>query len=266
MFHLRPLVLTFALLLGAGALSVPARAQEEEGHMHGPDGRHIAVAGTSGGGSASILSHHDLKITDTRQPGTDGNGVVVTGCEVHSVVYRKDDRQNAVHKEHNAFEPENGVYGSHMMYKEPGEYVIVEKITMPDKKEVTLEFPIWVPSPSGSVQEKHGISQTWYVLGALGALLLVVGAYVLGRRSGRQVAATLLVLGLLLGFPPNHIALAEEEEGHMHGPDGRHIAVAGKFGDVSVPLKAYPTADRGESAVQTRDPYRFELSIENEEL
>ena len=116
------------LLLAVLLLQTPAPpralAQEQEageaGHMHGPDGRHIAVAGSTGGGAAgvSILSHHDLKITD-------GKGAVVKGCDVHSVVHRKGDPGDVIHREHNAFEPENGVYGSHMVYREPGEYVIV---------------------------------------------------------------------------------------------------------------------------------------------
>ena len=53
----------------------------------------------------------------------------------------------------------------------------------------------------------------------------------------------------------------------MHGPDGRHIATAESMGAGSGPvLRAYPGANREESATQTRDGYTFTLSIENEEL
>ena len=50
-----------------------AAAQEEAGHMHGPDGRHIAVAETFGTAAGKqILSHHDLMSLDTRLPGAEG--------------------------------------------------------------------------------------------------------------------------------------------------------------------------------------------------
>lgn len=260
-----------ALLMGALLFALPATGQDEgeAGHMHGPDGRHIAVASTFGASTGkSILSHHDLRITDTRKPGEDGEGEVVLGCDVHSVVYRKDDRQTPVHKEHNTFEPENGVYGSHMMYKEPGEYVIVENVTFPDGTKTTLEFPIWVPAPNGAVHADHGVSPLWYFVGGIGGLLLVSGAFLIGRRSGRRAAATLTTLALLVALLPPLAGNAQEEgeAGHMHGPDGRHIAVAGTFSQGAAPLKAYPSADLKDFAVQMEGNYRFRLSIENEEL
>jgi cobalt-zinc-cadmium efflux system membrane fusion protein len=260
-----------ALLIGILLSALPAMGQEEgeAGHMHGPDGRHIAVAGTFGASAGkSILSHHDLMITDTRKPGKEGTGEVVLGCDVHSVVYKKDDRQKAVHKEHNSFEPENGVYGSHMMYKEPGEYVIVEKVTFPDGTKTTLEFPIWVPAPNGAVHQERGKSPLWYVVGGVGGLLLIGGAFLVGKHSGRRGVATLTVLTLLTSLLPFPSAQAQEEgeAGHMHGPDGRHIAVAGTFSQGAVPLKAYPSSDLKDFTLKTEGNYRFRLSIENEEL
>jgi membrane fusion protein, heavy metal efflux system len=245
-----------------------AFAQEEEaGHMHGPDGRHIAVANTFGQSTGkSILSHHDLMIADTRNPGPKGEGTVVLGCDVHSAVYPKGDRSKSVHKEHNTFEPENGVYGSHMMYKTPGEYVIVENVTMPDKTKYTLEFPVFVPDPNPQ-HEDHGPSPWTKVLWGVGAILLVGGAFLLGKRSGRPTArAASALFTVCLLWPLANAFAQEEETGHMHGPDGRHIAVASTFGKTQIPLKAYPTADLKDAAVQTKDHYRFRLSIENEEM
>jgi len=257
--------LALSLLL----LGVPVLAQDEEaGHMHGPDGRHIAVASTFGPAAGkSILSHHDLMILDTRKPGKEG-GAVVEGCDVHSVVHKKGDPNAVIHKEHNSYEPENGVYGSHMMYKQPGEYEITENVTMPDGTKLTLEFPIWVPGPKPAAGKKEA-SHSPLVLGAglVGLMALVLVAYLLGRRSGRQAATGLGILFLLTGLLPLASARAQEEEtGHMHGPDGRHIAVASTFGSVPEPLRAYPTADLKDAAFQERPPYRFRLSIENEEM
>ncbi len=271
----RTITHVFALLVGAPLLLLlPARAQEEAGHMHGPDGRHIAVASTFGGqaaGQRSILSHHDLMITDLRQPGPDRNGKVVEGCDVHSVIHKKGDPKAVIHREHNTFEPENGVYGSHMMYREPGEYVIIEKVTLPDKQQVTLEFPIWVPAPQGQAEHAHH-SPWWTVLGVAAILLAILGAFLLGRRSGRRTVAMLSIVALVTGslpiVPTAHAQEDGEEAGHMHGPDGRHVAVASTFGggNAQEPLRAYPTADRQEAAVQTQGHYRFRLSIENEEM
>lgn len=247
----------------------PALAQEEEaGHMHGPDGRHIAVASTFGPAAGkSILSHHDLMILDTRKPGKEG-GAVVEGCDVHSVVHKKGDPKAIIHKEHNSYEPENGVYGSHMMYKEPGEYEITENVTLPDGTKFTLEFPIWVPGPQVTAKGKEaGLSPLVLGGGLVGLLALVLIAFLLGRRRGRQAAAGLSIVLLLAGVLPLASARAEEEEaGHMHGPDGRHLAVASTFGSAPEPLRAYPSADLKDSASQDRPPYRFRLSIENEEL
>ncbi len=254
------------------ALAPSALAQEEEaGHMHGPDGRHVAVAETFGGATGrSVLSHHDLMVTDTSKFSMKKEGAVVEGADVRSVIHRKGDPNAVVHREHNSYEPENGVYGSHMMYKEPGEYVIVESVTLPGGKKYTLEFPIWVPAPAGGAREPAGQSPLVMAGLALAVLLLLVITFLLGRRNGRQVAARLTLLALLAGLAAPTSLSAQEEEGeagHMHGPDGRHVAVAetfgGKEGD---PLKAFLGPNREVEAFQTRDRYRFRLTVENEEL
>jgi RND family efflux transporter MFP subunit len=255
------------LLCCALSLALPlfafAQNEDEESHMHGPDGRHIAVASTFGpaAGQKSILSHHDLRVADA-------NDKALLGCEVHSVIHRKGDPSAVIHREANAYEAENEVYGSHMMYKEPGEYVIVEKITFPDKTTETVAFPVWVPDPMGGATREKPASPAgpspW--LWGIGGLLAAGGAFALGRRSGRKDAATLsLILAATLVLPPA-LAQETEEESHMHGPDGRHVAVASTFGKSAVPLKAYPTPDQKESADKTVGKYRLKLSIENEEM
>jgi hypothetical protein len=227
--------------------------------MHGPDGRHITDPGAGATGGGSILSHHDLKITDTRQPGPGGEGAVVRSCQVTSVIHRKGDPKAVVHTEENVFEPENGVYGSHMSYEEPGEYVLVERIAMPDGTRHGLSFPIWVPAPDGDAPESLAPAA---IVGGVAGVLLLIGAFLLGRRSGRRAAAALLA-----GFLAPSLARAGGEgPGHMHGPDGRHITLPGAAGGGLAALRAYPTADRQAFAVQTRGPYRFRLSIENEEM
>lgn len=253
-----------------GLLAGAVAAQEEAGHVHGPDGRHIAVAETFGGASGkSILSHHDLEITDTGKFSMNrAAGAVVKGCDVHSVIRKKGDPKAVVHREHNTFEPENGVYGSHMMYREPGEYVIIENVTMPSGKKYALEFPIWVPGPAGGNEQAAGPSPLLLGIGAVVVLGLIAAAFVLGRRSGRQAAAGLSILVLTAGLACLSPARAQEEEtGHMHGPDGRHVAVAETFGSKSgSPLRAFLGPHREIEAFQTKDNYRFRLSIENEEM
>ena len=262
--------LLLALIGMALALPSDVRAQEgETGHMHGPDGRHIAVAETFGATTGkSVLSHHDLKITDTSKFSLKKDeGVLVEGCDVHSIIHKKGDPKAVAHREHNTYEPENGVYGSHMMYRDPGEYVIIENVTMPGGKKYVLEFPIWVPATSAGKPE-GAPSPLLVGLGAMGALAVIAAAYVLGRRSGRRAAAGLSSLALLIGVLPFSGAVAQEEEtGHMHGPDGRHIAVAETFGTrPGDPLKAFLGPNREIEAFQTKDNYRFRLSIENEEM
>ena len=251
----------------AGVALTKAMAQEEAGHMHGPDGRHVAVASTFGDTAGKqILSHHDLMILDTRQPGPNG-GKVVVGADVHSQVYRKGDRSEAVHREHNSYEPENGVYGSHMMYREPGEYVIVENVTMPDKTKFTCEFPIWVPNPAGTAEVQGRSSPIPYILGGIGAVLIAGLAYWFGRRSAGAAATASLLAVMAAVIPQTNARAQEDEAGHMHGPVGRHVAVASTFGGGGTkPLKAFPTLDGKESAEKKEGPYIFRLSIENEEM
>ncbi len=237
--------LLIAASLAVAALSF-AQEEDEAGHMHGPDGRHVAVANTSGPTAGKqILSHHDLRIE-----GSDGKTVL--GADVHSIIYKKGDPKAVVHREHNEYEPQNEVYGSHMMYREPGEYVLVEEVTLPDKQKLTVEFPVWVPSPAGApTEEEHAHGPNWWLV--IGGPLLAIGALYAAYRAGRRgavagAAAMILVFGSL----PLRAIAQEDEAGHMHGADGRHIAVASTFGgsEGAAPLKAYPTADLKESATK----------------
>jgi membrane fusion protein, heavy metal efflux system len=265
-----PLVLA---LLAAFVLMAPHATYaggEGPGHVHGPDGRHGPASRLpppiSRFPHPSILSHHDLKITDTSKFSVRTEGAVVEGADVHSVIHKKGDPKAVVHREHNAYEPENGVYGSHMMYREPGEYVIIENITLPGGRKYTLQFPIWVPGPPGGAG-RTGPSPLMLLLGGLAVLLFIAAAFMLGRRSGRRAAAHLSVLALITGLAPLSDAQAgDEEPGHMHGPDGRHIAIAETFGEGGPALRAFLGPNREIEAFQTRDNYRFRLFIENEEL
>lgn len=262
-------VLTAAMVCCLLAPSIARAEEDEAGHMHGPDGRHVAVAETFGEAAGkSILSHHDLRITDTSKFSLANEGAVVEGADVHSIIHKKGDPSAVVHREHNAYEADIGVYGSHMVYKEPGEYVIIENITLPGGKKYSLEFPIWVPgSPAGGAPSAGVPPALLAVIGAA-ALVLVIAAFVLGRRSGRRAAAGLSILALAAALAPSGAVRAQEEEaGHMHGPDGRHVAVAETFGsEPGQPLRAFLGPNGEIEAFQTHDNYRFRLSIENEEL
>lgn len=273
------LPLALAVLLVASAPSlIFAQEDGEAGHLHGPDGRHVAVAATFGGqaaGQKSILSHHDVRVTLADQSNAEGEGNPVQGCDIHSVIHKKGDPNAVIHREHNSYEVENGVYGSHMMYREPGEYVIVEKVTLPDKQEITVEFPIWVPDPNSGAAQKgqaEGVPPWLLALGGGITVAAVAGAFYFGRRSGRRsVAALTLMAFAATSVAPMAVRAQEEggeEAGHLHGPDGRHIAVASTFGPNSgrEPLRAYPSPEKKEFAVQTVGKYRFRLSIENEEM
>jgi cobalt-zinc-cadmium efflux system membrane fusion protein len=242
--------------------SLGALAQEEEpGHLHGPDGRHIVAPQTSGSAQTFILSHHDMRIE-----GPDGK--VIVGCKVDSTIYRKGNPEDVVHVEHNAYEPENEVYGSHMTYKEPGEYVLRQAVTLPDGKKVGVEFPVYVPSvtsPEAEDAHEHGPNYPLILGGVVGGVVLLFGAYRLGQKSGRNVVASLafLVVG---GAALAGLAQAQDEEGHLHGPDGRHLVAPDAARSAGPMLKAYPAANRGESAEKVVDGIRFVLSIENEEM
>ncbi|KAA0237397.1 MAG: efflux RND transporter periplasmic adaptor subunit [Armatimonadetes bacterium] len=244
--------------------SVGVSAQEEEpGHMHGPDGRHIVAPHASGGAQQFILSHHDMRIE-----GPDGR--VIIGCTVDSTIYKTGDPKAIVHTERNAYEPENEVYGSHMTYKEPGEYVLSQAVTLPDGKKTSFEFPVYVPAIAGGATEAehaHGPNYPLIIGGVVGGFLLLFGIYRLGQKNARVGGAALLVLAVAGGASFSQFAWAQEDEkGHMHGADGRHI-VAPDAAKASGPmLKAYPAPNQGDSAEKTVDGIKFVLSIENEEM
>lgn len=251
-------ILTFAVLLTAFA----ATAQEEPGHIHGPDGRHIVAPQASGGSQKFILSHHDMRIE-----GPDGK--IILDCKVHSTIYRKGDAKDVIHTEHNAYEPENEVYGSHMTYKEPGEYVISQAVTLPDGKKTRVDFPVYVPAAPAvatNAEHAHGPNYPLIIGGVFGTLLLLFGVYRLGQNS-RGIGAAGLAFLLVGGASLTQVAQAQEEEpGHMHGPDGRHLVAPDAAKSAGPMLKAYPAPNQGESAEKVVDGIKFVLSIENEEM
>lgn len=240
-----------------------AIAQEEEpGHMHGADGRHIVAPQASGGTQTFILSHHDMRIE-----GPDGK--IILGCKVDSTISRKGNPADVIHTEHNAYEPENEVYGSHMTYKEPGEYAISQSVTFPDGKKTSVEFPVYVPAIAGQTEAEHAHGPNYLlIIGApIAGLLLLFGVYRLGMKNARVGGATLFALALVGGASLSRTVWAqEEEEGHMHGADGRHIVAPDAAKSSGPMLKAYPAPNQGESAEKTVDGVKFVLSIENEEM
>ncbi len=244
--------------------SVGAIAQEEEpGHMHGPDGRHIVAPQAAGGTSTFILSHHDMRIE-----GPDGK--IILNCKVDSTIHRKDDASKVIHTEHNAYEPENEVYGSHMTYKEPGEYVISQAVTLPDGKKTSVSFPVYVPALAGvptEAEHAHGPNYLLIVGGIVGGLLVLFGVYRLGQKNARLGGTAILVLALGATLALSQQAWAQEEEpGHIHGPDGRHIVAPDAAKSSGPMLKAFPAPNQGESAEMSVDGIKFVLSIENEEM
>ena len=244
--------------------SIGAVAQEEEpGHMHGADGRHIVAPQASGGAQTFILSHHDMRIE-----GPDGK--IILGCKVNSTIARKGNPQDIIHAEHNAYEPENETYGSHMTYKEPGEYVISQAVTLPDGKKTAVEFPVYVPAVSGAAAEPehaHGPNYLLIIGGIVGGLIVLIGVYKVGQRSVRLGGAAVLAVAVLgVGSLARIADAQEEEEGHMHGADGRHIVAPDAAKAAGPMLKAYPAPNQGESAEKTVDGIKFVLSIENEEM
>lgn len=255
----------FVLSLLAPAVLVGSSfAQEEEpGHMHGPDGRHIVAPQSAGDPSKFILSHHDMRIE-----GPDGKSIL--NCKVDSTIHAKGDPSKVIHTEHNAYEPENEVYGSHMTYKEPGEYVINQDVTMPDGRKLKVDFPVYVPTiATAGGEEEHHHGPNWLLIGGgiLAAVGLLFGVYRMGQKSARITGAGVLVAALTLGSLPFTARAQEEEEpGHMHGPDGRHIVAPDATKSSGHQLKAYPAPNQGEEATQTKDGIKFVLSIENEEM
>jgi multidrug efflux pump subunit AcrA (membrane-fusion protein) len=256
------------LLVGIVLSTLSVFAQEEEaGHMHGPDGRHIVATSDGNGDTSSfILSHHDMRVEGS-------NGKSVLNVKVNSTIYPKGEPNNPIHTEKNVYEPENEVYGSHMTYREAGEYVISQAVEMPDGKKMNVEFPVYVPALSASTtapghDEHHHVNWFAWIGGALAALAILWGAFKLGQKNGKGVGMSVLIVLLITGsFAPIHVVAQEEEEGHMHGADGRHIVTSNDAKAAAGPqLKAYPTPDRGESASRTQDGYKFVLSIENESM
>ncbi len=248
-----------ALLIAPLALS----QEEEPGHMHGADGRHIVAPQQGGGQEVFILSHHDMRVE-----GSDGASIL--GCTVDSTIHRKGDPNAVIHTEHNAYEPENEVYGSHMTYTEPGEYVIVQDVKFPDGKQSKISFDVFVPAIAGTAEEHAHGPNWWLIVGApIGGLALLYGVYALGRKSVRTGVAPLLLFVAGTAVLSIQVAFAQEdEEGHMHGPDGRHIVAPGAGGQAAggLMLKAYPGPNMDESATKTVDGIKFVLSIENEEM
>lgn len=236
---------------------------EEPGHMHGPDGRHIVTAPAGGESGSFILSHHDMRIE-----GPDGKSI--TGAEVLSKITRATDAEKPIHTEKNVYEPENEVYGSHLTYTEPGEYLLAQEVKLPDGRNLKVEFPVYVPELAVVPAARDGDSGANPTLIAFAALAVVVGlaaAFLLGRKSAKSGAAAVLILALGASFVPLRAAAEEDEEGHMHGPDGRHIVTQEMAkGNGQPQLKAYPAPNQGEKATKTVDDIRFVLMIENEEM
>ena len=260
--HLRR---SLGLLVGLLTLSAPALAQGGAEHLHGPSGQHVLPASMSSSAGAQILSHHDLKITDTRDAGPEGTGRIVEGCNVQSIIYRRGAPDDVIHREHNAYEADIGVYGSHMQYAEPGEYAIEETVTMPDGTTFRLEFPIWVPAMEVKPPSTAGQSLRWG-LALLAVLALLLVSYWQGRRAGRRASQAALLLALAAGLATASHVAAQEDTGHAHGPGGAHLPPATATSSGSLPLRAYLGPNQELSATQTRDHYQFELSIENEAI
>ncbi|MCW5935304.1 MAG: efflux RND transporter periplasmic adaptor subunit [Fimbriimonadia bacterium] len=244
------------LLLVSNALS----HGDEQGHSHGSDDQSAEPSPAMSQGSF-ILSHHDLKILDPQRK-------IVEGATVRAVIYRKGNPNDVIHRENNAYEPENGVYGSHMTYTDPGEYMISHQVTLPNGKELTVDFPVWVPAVGPSEEGQNKLPRVlWGITGGLSALLLLWGTYTLGKKSGKNSLTVLLIgVGLFLTGSGIVATASGEEEGHLHGPDGQHLAAPDTNTSSRLPLRAYPTADMKESAEQIIEEYTFILSIENEEI
>jgi multidrug efflux pump subunit AcrA (membrane-fusion protein) len=246
------------------AACIPAFSQEEEGHAHGPDGRHIVEPQeaplTEGG---FILSHHDMRIE-----GPDGKTIL--GATVDSTIHRKGDVNAVIHVERNVYEPENEVYGSHMTYKEPGEYVLAQKVSLPDGRAFAVNFPVYVPAlAEGAEEDEHAHGPNYLLIGGaiVGGLLLIGGTYRLGQRNARRASSSLLLVGVFAASAIAPIGWTQDDEaGHMHGPDGRHIVAPDAEKAAGPALRAFPAPNRGQSAQVVSDGIKFVLKIENEEM
>ncbi len=253
-----------AITLIVSALA-SAQEKEEPGHMHGPDGRHIVAPQQAGSEQKFILSHHDMRIE-----GADGKSII--GAKVTSNIFRKGDASKSIHAEEDAYEPENQVYGSHMTYKEPGEYIIDQSVTLPDGKKVQVKFPVYVPEVAGgasSKKEEHDHGPNWLLLigGLFAGVTLMYGFYRLGQKHAKAAGAAVLIFTIVGASSIAQITSAQDDEkGHLHGPDGRHIVAPDSEKSSGPQLKAYPAPNKGDSAEQTIDGIKYKLSIENEEM
>lgn len=250
------------LLLGSSTF-----AQEEDpGHAHGPDGRHIvAPAEGKSGASPFILSHHDMRVE-----GADGKSVL--GVKVNSSIYRKGQTTKPIHTELNVYEPENEVYGSHMSYEQAGEYVLSQDVEMPGGKRLKVEFPVYVTAGANggtaSEEEHHHVNWFLWIGGGVALLGLIFAAFKFGQKSSGATAAGTLTLLLIAGtLMPVRTFAQEEDDDHTHGPDGKHVVTQTSQKSPELPLfKAFAAPDNGKSATQTVDGIKFVLTIENEEV
>ena len=257
--------LLIAVTLVLSVFAVSQESKEEPGHVHGADGRHIVAPQQTGSSDQKIiLSHHDMRIE-----GADGKTIL--GAKVSSNIFRKDDPSKSIHTEENAYEPENEVYGSHMTYKEAGEFVIDQDVTLPGGKKVRVKFPVFV-SVAGSnaaLEEEHAHGPNWILIfgGPLAAIVLLYGVYRMGQKKARIVGAGLLIISLVGTTSMIQVAHGQEDEkGHVHGADGRHIVAPDAEKSSGPSFKAFPAPNQGESAEQTIDGIKYKLSIENEEM
>ena len=259
---MKQLLFAFTLVLSVFAFG---QEKEEPGHVHGADGRHIVAPQQTGSSDQKIiLSHHDMRIE-----GADGKTIL--GAKVSSNIFRKDDPSKSIHTEENAYEPENEVYGSHMTYKEAGEYVIAQDVTLPGGKKVQVKFPVYVSEAGtkGTSEEEHAHGPNWILIfgGPLAGIALLYGAYRMGQKKTRVVGAGLLIISLVGATSIVQVAQAQDDEkGHVHGADGRHLVAPDAQKGSGPSFKAFPAPSQGESAEQTIDGIKYKLSIENEEM
>lgn len=245
-------------------VSIAGAGGEEEGHMHGPDGRHIVTAQDAKTTGSFILTHHDMRVEDA-------SGKSILGVVVKSTITPKDKPNDPIHTEVNVYEPENQVYGSHMTYTEPGEYLLKQDVTMPSGTKMTVDFPVYVPAVEATMATENqggGTPNYLPIIGGLFAgLIALLAAFQMGKRTASQGVAGLIVFVLLASLVPAQALAQEDEEGHMHGPDGRHIVTEADAAKATGPqLKAYPGPNEAESATKVVDGVKFVLTIENEEM
>lgn len=254
------------LFLALGCLVAFATAGgPDDGHSHGPGPGGAASSAGSPSRPSVVVSHHDLRID-----GADGKPVV--GAKVTSTITPIGKPTEIVHTEKNAYEPEAQVYGSHMTYTAPGEYVLTEDVEMPDGRRTAVEFPVYVvlaatqPGEKGAEHEAHGPNWLLIAAGIVGGVIALAVAYRLGKRSGSDGTPTaLLFLGLVAGALAAGSCARQEGEAHVHGPDGRHIVPeAATAGASAVRYEAFATPAKGPSATKVVERITYTLTIENE--